>query len=58
VLIEIDGGINEETIEQAARAGVDCFVAGSAVYGADDPGRAVEALRAKALAARATVRTT
>ena len=38
-------------IEQAAEAGVDCFVAGSAVYGADDPDRAVAALRAQAAAA-------
>jgi ribulose-phosphate 3-epimerase len=45
VLVEIDGGINEDTIERAAEAGVDCFVAGSAVYGADDPAKAVEALR-------------
>ena len=48
VLVEIDGGISADTVEQAAEAGVDCFVAGSAVYGADDPGRAVEALRAQA----------
>ncbi|HEY2792070.1 MAG TPA: ribulose-phosphate 3-epimerase [Micromonosporaceae bacterium] len=45
VLVEIDGGINTDTIEQAAEGGVDCFVAGSAVYGADDPDRAIEALR-------------
>ncbi|MGE3286741.1 MAG: ribulose-phosphate 3-epimerase [Pseudonocardia sp.] len=45
VLVEIDGGINTDTIEAAAEAGVDCFVAGSAVYGADDPARAVRALR-------------
>jgi ribulose-phosphate 3-epimerase len=45
LLVEIDGGINAETIEAAAEAGVDCFVAGSAVYGADDPARAVAALR-------------
>jgi len=45
VLVEIDGGINTETVEAAAEAGVDCFVAGSAVYGAADPGRAVRALR-------------
>jgi ribulose-phosphate 3-epimerase len=45
LLLEIDGGINAETIEAAAAAGVDCFVAGSAVYGADEPVRAVEALR-------------
>lgn len=51
VLIEIDGGINADTIEQAAEAGVDCFVAGSAVYGASDPMTAVEALRRRAGAA-------
>lgn len=50
VLVEIDGGINSDTIEQAAEAGVDCFVAGSAVYGAADPGRAIAALRAQAAA--------
>src|ERR1700759_3516046 len=51
LLVEIDGGINEDTIEQAAEAGVDCFVAGSAVYGAQDPEAAVEALRRQAGAA-------
>lgn len=51
ILVEIDGGINADTVEQAAAAGVDCFVAGSAVYGATDPGAAVEALRRQALAA-------
>jgi ribulose-phosphate 3-epimerase len=50
LLVEIDGGINTETIAAAAEAGVDCFVAGSAVYDAEDPGRAVEALRALAAA--------
>jgi ribulose-phosphate 3-epimerase len=45
LLVEIDGGIDIDTIEAAAEAGVDCFVAGSAVYGADDPARAVAALR-------------
>ncbi len=51
LLVEIDGGINADTIEQAAEAGVDCFVAGSAVYGADDPGAAVAALRRQAASA-------
>ena len=51
ILVEIDGGINADTIELAAEAGVDCFVAGSAVYGAADPGVAVEALRRMAGAA-------
>ena len=53
LLVEIDGGINADTIEEAAEAGIDCFVAGSAVYGADDPGQAVAALRESAAAARA-----
>jgi ribulose-phosphate 3-epimerase len=51
VLVEVDGGINAETIEQAAEAGADVFVAGSAVYGADDPAKAIAALRAQAAAA-------
>ena len=53
LLVEIDGGINADTIEAAAEAGVDCFVAGSAVYGAADPARAVRALREQAARARA-----
>ncbi len=48
LVVEIDGGINADTIEAAAEAGVDCFVAGSAVYGAEDPSRAIEALRTQA----------
>src|ERR1700749_3028559 len=48
ILVEIDGGITPDTNEEAAEAGVDCFVAGSAIYGADDPGAAVEALRRQA----------
>jgi ribulose-phosphate 3-epimerase len=56
ILVEIDGGINEDTIEQAAEAGVDCFVAGSAVYGADDPEAALEALRQQAAAASPRLR--
>ena len=51
IVVEIDGGINADTIEAAAVAGVDCFVAGSAVFGAEDPARAVRALRAQAAAA-------
>ncbi|MGY1916430.1 ribulose-phosphate 3-epimerase [Blastococcus sp. SYSU DS0973] len=51
LLVEIDGGINPDTIERAAEAGVDMFVAGSAVYGADDPAAAIAALRAQAAAA-------
>jgi ribulose-phosphate 3-epimerase len=51
LLVEVDGGINADTIEQAAEAGADVFVAGSAVYGADDPSKAIAALRAQATAA-------
>jgi ribulose-phosphate 3-epimerase len=51
LLVEVDGGINADTIEQAAAAGADVFVAGSAVYGVDDPARAIAALRAQAAAA-------
>jgi ribulose-phosphate 3-epimerase len=45
LFLEIDGGIGPDTIEQAAEAGVDVFVAGSAVYDADDPAVAVDRLR-------------
>lgn len=51
LFVEVDGGVNGETIEQAAEAGADVFVAGSAVYGADDPGKAIAALRSRAAAA-------
>jgi ribulose-phosphate 3-epimerase len=52
LVVEIDGGINADTIEQAAEAGVDCFVAGSAVYSAADPARALEGLRRQVDAVR------
>ncbi|GAB4098830.1 ribulose-phosphate 3-epimerase [Sinomonas halotolerans] len=52
VAIQVDGGISASTIERAAEAGADVFVAGSAVYGADDPGDAVERLRVLADRAR------
>ncbi|NNH71638.1 ribulose-phosphate 3-epimerase [Nocardia uniformis] len=54
LVVEIDGGINMDTIEQAAEAGVDCFVAGSAVYGTSDPAATVETLRQKVIAVEAT----
>ena len=53
LFIEVDGGIDSDTISAAAEAGADVFVAGSAVYGADDPGKAVTALREQARAAMA-----
>ncbi len=48
IWLQVDGGVHEETIERCAEAGADVFVAGSAVYGSDDPARAVQALRAQA----------
>jgi ribulose-phosphate 3-epimerase len=43
--IEIDGGISTETIERCADAGADVFVAGSAVYTADNPNLMIDQLR-------------
>ncbi|KNX37298.1 ribulose-phosphate 3-epimerase [Luteipulveratus halotolerans] len=48
VWIQVDGGVSATTIEQCAEAGADVFVAGSAVYGADDAAAAVDELRALA----------
>jgi len=45
VSIQVDGGISRATIERAAMAGADNFVAGSAVFRAEDAHREVEALR-------------
>ena len=50
--IEVDGGVDEDTIAIAAEAGADTFVAGSAVYGRDNPAFAVENLRKMAQAHR------
>jgi ribulose-phosphate 3-epimerase len=43
--LEVDGGITAETIAEAWGAGADTFVAGTAVFGAADPARAVHELR-------------
>lgn len=43
--LEIDGGVTAQTAPAAVRAGADVLVAGSAVFGADDPAKAVENLR-------------
>ena len=50
VWLQVDGGVSEQTIERCAEAGADVFVAGTAVYGADDPAKAVRALRERAQA--------
>jgi ribulose-phosphate 3-epimerase len=54
IWLQVDGGVSAETIERCAEAGADVFVAGSAVYHADDPAAAVQALRQQA--ERATAR--
>ena len=43
--LEVDGGITTATIRKAWEAGADTFVAGTAVFGADDPAAAVKALK-------------
>ncbi|TDE47508.1 ribulose-phosphate 3-epimerase [Nonomuraea mesophila] len=48
VWLQVDGGVDGETIERCAEAGADVFVAGSAVYGASDPAAAIDELRAAA----------
>jgi ribulose-phosphate 3-epimerase len=46
--LQVDGGVSLDTIERCAEAGADVFVAGSAVFGADDPDAMVEQLRTHA----------
>ncbi len=51
VWLQVDGGVSADTIERCAAAGADVFVAGSAVFGADDPDAMVARLRESAEAA-------
>lgn len=48
VWLQVDGGVSVETIERCADAGADVFVAGSAVFSAEDPDAMVRELKAKA----------
>lgn len=50
LVIQVDGGISLSTIAQAAAAGANCFVAGSAVYSSSDPADMVTQLRKLATA--------
>ena len=43
--IEVDGGLSEKTIDTAAEAGANVIVAGSAVFGAQDPADVIQKLR-------------
>jgi ribulose-phosphate 3-epimerase len=45
IWLQVDGGISKETIQIASAAGADTFVAGSAVYKAQDPASMVSILR-------------
>jgi ribulose-phosphate 3-epimerase len=49
IWLQVDGGISLDTIEIARDAGADTFVAGSAVFSANDPAAMINMLRAKAL---------
>lgn len=46
--IEVDGGINAETIKTASAAGANVFVAGSAVFKSEDPKKTIETLKENA----------
>jgi len=45
IWLEVDGGIKAENIAQVASAGADTFVAGSAIFGAKDYGKAIAEMR-------------
>jgi ribulose-phosphate 3-epimerase len=46
-VLEVDGGINRQTIVECWRAGADTFVAGNAVFAAADPAREIGVLRSQ-----------
>lgn len=48
IWLQVDGGVSQSTIERCADAGANVFVAGSAVFGADDPDAMVQELRSQA----------
>jgi len=50
IWLEVDGGITPETIGRAWQAGADTFVAGSAVFGTDDPAASLRLLRGRCAA--------
>lgn len=52
VRLQVDGGVSAATIERCAEAGADAFVAGSAVYSAEDAAAEVDRLRSLACAVR------
>jgi ribulose-phosphate 3-epimerase len=52
IVLEVDGGVAPDTIEEVVAAGADAVVAGAAVFGARDRKAALQALRTRANAAR------
>ncbi|GIL66449.1 hypothetical protein Vafri_19961 [Volvox africanus] len=54
LLIEVDGGLAPSTIDRAAAAGANVIVAGSAIFGAADPGAVIRQLRESVTAAAAS----
>jgi ribulose-phosphate 3-epimerase len=48
IVLEVDGGVKPGTAKRVVEAGADMLVAGSAIFGAVDYGRAIEALRGDA----------
>jgi ribulose-phosphate 3-epimerase len=57
-VIEVDGGIDAETAGPCAQAGATLFVAGTAVFGAEDPAAAVKRIEAAVTNAQVQVRPT
>ncbi len=47
ILLEVDGGIKPDNIAEAAKAGADTFVAGSAIFGKPDYKAVIDAMRAQ-----------
>jgi ribulose-phosphate 3-epimerase len=52
IWLQVDGGIDESNIAKVAELGADTFVAGSAVFSAEDPAKMVIALRERALSSK------
>ena len=47
IFLEVDGGINNETISRVSKAGANVFVAGSAIFGSSDYEKTIQGFRQK-----------
>jgi ribulose-phosphate 3-epimerase len=47
IFLEVDGGINNETISRVSKAGANVFVAGSAIFGSSDYEKTIQSFRQK-----------